>query len=236
MFEDSTFESTGSIHTRSRGWMFATFTLNTSVLLTLILLPLIHPEGLPRQALSFLLTAPPPPATPPPPVQATHPLHSAPQMDSATLVALPRISRISPHSGGSEPAQDNTLLTMDGGSGTSEGVGDVFNTHRSATVVHADVKGPVRISSSVVAGLLVRKVTPAYPAIAVEVRQQGTVVLQATISKAGTIENLRVASGPAMLQQAALDAVQHWLYRPYLLNGQPVEVETTINVVFSLDR
>ena len=67
-------------------------------------------------------------------------------------------------------------------------------------------------------------------------RIEGTVVLTATISKAGTIENLRVASGPAMLQQAALDAVKEWRYRPYLLNGEPVEVETTVNVVFTLGR
>ena len=59
-------------------------------------------------------------------------------------------------------------------------------------------------------------------------------VLQATISKTGTITNLRVISGPAMLQQAALDAVKTWRYRPYLLNNEPVEVETTINVIFSL--
>ena len=65
---------------------------------------------------------------------------------------------------------------------------------------------------------------------------QGTVVLQATISKSGTIENLRVMSGPAMLQQAALDAVRTWRYRPYLLNGEPVEVETTVNVVFTMGR
>jgi protein TonB len=62
------------------------------------------------------------------------------------------------------------------------------------------------------------------------------VTLQATISKTGTIENLRVASGPPMLQQAALDAVKSWRYRPYLLDGQPVEVETTVNVIFSLGR
>jgi protein TonB len=61
-----------------------------------------------------------------------------------------------------------------------------------------------------------------------------TVVLQATISKTGSIENLRVMSGPAMLTQSALDAVRSWRYRPYLLNGEPVEVETTVNVVFSL--
>jgi protein TonB len=67
-------------------------------------------------------------------------------------------------------------------------------------------------------------------------RIEGTVVLEATISKSGTIENLRVASGPPLLQHAALDAVQNWRYRPYLLDGEPVEVETTINVIFTLSR
>jgi protein TonB len=65
---------------------------------------------------------------------------------------------------------------------------------------------------------------------------QGTVVLAAFISKQGTIENMRIVSGPAMLQQAALDAVGQWRYRPYMLNGEPVEVETTVNVVFSLNN
>ncbi len=75
---------------------------------------------------------------------------------------------------------------------------------------------------------------PQYPAIAKAARIQGTVVLQATISKTGTIEGLQVLSGPPMLQQAAMDAVRSWRYKPYLLNGEPVEVGTTINVVFSL--
>jgi len=60
------------------------------------------------------------------------------------------------------------------------------------------------------------------------------VVLQATISKTGTIENLKVVSGPAMLTGAALDAVRTWRYRPYLLNNEPVEVDTTVNVIFTL--
>jgi protein TonB len=77
---------------------------------------------------------------------------------------------------------------------------------------------------------------PVYPPIAVTTRTEGTVILAATISKGGTIENLRVMSGPPLLRQSALDAVSNWLYRPYLLNGQPVEVETTVNVVFTLAR
>jgi protein TonB len=82
--------------------------------------------------------------------------------------------------------------------------------------------------------MLLSKSAPAYPPIAKAARVSGTVVLQATISKSGAIENLHVISGPAMLQQAALDAVKTWRYRPYLLNNEPVEVETTVNVIFSL--
>ena len=72
-------------------------------------------------------------------------------------------------------------------------------------------------------------------AVAQATRTSGTVVLQATISRTGTIENLRVVSGPALLRQAALDAVKQWRYRPYMLNGQPVEVETAVSVEFTLD-
>jgi protein TonB len=96
--------------------------------------------------------------------------------------------------------------------------------------------GPVHLSSTLVQGLLVYKTMPAYPAIAKVTHKEGTVVLQATISKAGTIENLHVISGEPMLRQAALDAVSHWRYRPYLLNGQPVEVETTVNVIFKMTQ
>jgi periplasmic protein TonB len=83
-------------------------------------------------------------------------------------------------------------------------------------------------------GLLIHKVVPVYPSIGRAIRLEGAVVLQATISKSGTIENLHVVSGPQMLQQAALDAVKQWQYKPYKLNGEPVEVETTVNVEFKL--
>ena len=92
------------------------------------------------------------------------------------------------------------------------------------------------LSAGVAVGMLLQKTQPVYPPIAKAARVSGTVVLQATISKTGTIENLRVISGPAMLQQAALDAVKTWRYRPYLLNNEPVEVETTVNVIFKLER
>ena len=80
------------------------------------------------------------------------------------------------------------------------------------------------------------RIDPAYPAEAIKNHVSGTVVLLATIGTNGGVEALRVISGPASLQQAALDAVRQWTYRPYLLNNTPVEVETTINVIFAPSR
>jgi len=83
-------------------------------------------------------------------------------------------------------------------------------------------------------GNLVRKVQPAYPQLARTARIQGSVVLQAVISKEGAIENLKVLTGHPLLVQSAIDAVRQWRYRPYILNGDPIEVETQIVVNFSL--
>jgi len=96
--------------------------------------------------------------------------------------------------------------------------------------------GQIEISGGVASGMLLQKITPDYPPIAKAARVSGTVVLQGTISKQGTITNLSVLSGPPMLQQAAMDAVRRWLYRPFLVKNEPVEVRTTINVVFALGQ
>lgn len=96
--------------------------------------------------------------------------------------------------------------------------------------------GKVNISAGVAVGLLVKKVNPVYPAIAQAAHVSGTVVLQAVIDKQGLVKDIRVISGPAMLQQAALDAVKHWVYRPYMLFNSPVEVATTINVIFQISQ
>jgi TonB family protein len=92
----------------------------------------------------------------------------------------------------------------------------------------------VNIAGGIAAGMLLRKVQPDYPEAAKEMRLSGVVTLQAIIAKDGHIRDLHVVSGPTGLQKAAMDAVQQWLYRPYLLNGEPVEVQTTVNVVFAL--
>jgi protein TonB len=103
-----------------------------------------------------------------------------------------------------------------------------------APVVKAAAPKKIAVSAGVIAGNKLSGATPTYPAIAKAARIQGTVVLQATISKTGTIENLRVISGPPMLQSSAMEAVRGWRYKPYLLNGEPVEVETQVNVIFNL--
>ena len=81
---------------------------------------------------------------------------------------------------------------------------------------------------------ILTKAVPVYPPAAKKARIQGTVVLDAVIGKDGNVENLRVLSGPQELQQSSLDAVRQWTYKPYLLNGDPVEVKTTVNVVYTL--
>lgn len=119
------------------------------------------------------------------------------------------------------------------GVGGSGAAGNVFSGSNGPKV---KIAAPSRlsISAGVAGGLLVQKTAPAYPQMAREARVSGTVVIQATISKTGTIENLHVVSGPTMLRQPALDAVKTWRYKPYLLDGEPVDVETTVSVNFSL--
>ncbi len=233
MFEDSTFESTGRIRTRSRNWMMATFTLNGSIVLALILIPLIYPEALARQTLAYLLESPTTQTeSQPAPKQVLHAFHGASEIQDGHIFA-PR--RIPPTIGMfSGPEAPTGVITMDEGSGMPNGADGIFIGRKPAAVIRGEVKGPVRVSSGVMVGLIVQKTVPAYPAIAKAVGVHGTVVLQATISKGGSIENLHVISGPVMLQPAALDAVKTWRYRPYLLNGQPVEVETTVNVIFTM--
>jgi protein TonB len=112
-------------------------------------------------------------------------------------------------------------------------MGGIFGG-QAAPKVKAEAPKKVNISAGVAVGMLLQKTQPVYPPIAKAARVSGTVVIQATISKTGAIEGLKVVSGPAMLQQAAIDAVRSWRYRPYLLNNEPVEVETTVNVIFTL--
>ena len=237
MFEDSTFESTGKIKTRSRRWMLATVALNGSILAVLILMPLIYPDALPQHMLPTLLVAPQAPRaevrTEPLRVQPARP-HNFTEFDQGRLVAPGVIPRTPLTPLGPELPFHAENLGMDQGDGAvgSDGRG-IFNGQH-VTIVHPPVPASIHLSSRLVEGNLIYKTVPQYPAIAKAVGAQGTVVLQAMISRTGTIEGLHIISGPPMLQQAAIDAVKMWRYKPYVLNGQPVEVETTVNVIFKL--
>ncbi len=237
MFEDSTFESTGSIHTRSRGWMFATFALNGAVVMALILFPLLYPTALPRVRSAILMVAPPPqetPPPPPPPQQMARVPHVASEMMNRQIIA-PRLIPKTPYipSRREPPRIDSVANWNADANGPGNGM-SVFSRPGTRTVVREAKRGPARVSSGVMEGLLIQKILPVYPAMAQAMGVGGTVVLEATITKEGTIADLRVVRGPALLQRAAEEAVSRWRYRPYLLNGEPVEVETTVNVEFTM--
>jgi protein TonB len=112
--------------------------------------------------------------------------------------------------------------------GDTSAIGSAFKSETKLQLA------PVTVSAGVAGGLLIRKISPVYPSIAKTARVSGTVILAATISKSGFVTNLQVVSGPPMLRQAALDAVRNWQYRPYVLDNQPTQVTTTINVDFNL--
>jgi len=235
MFESATFESMGIIHTRSSRWMAAVLFFEISLLLAMVLVPLLHPLALPRQFANILVTAPAPePQTPPRPIVRT--ATTTTEMPTGVLFAPPRIPTGITMVTGPEPALDTSVDNWILNSTTASSVPFGNGMGRATTVVHPAVSGPVRISSMTAESEITLKTLPIYPPIARAAHVEGTVRLAATISKNGTIENLHVTGGPVMLQQAALNAVSCWRYKPYLLDGQPVEVETTVDVIFTLSR
>jgi protein TonB len=234
MFEDSTFESTSRIHTRSRRWMVATFAFNASIVLALILIPLIDPEALPRQDIASPIEVPPAPVRQTQQTQPTQIAHHETEMKFGNIIVPSKIPTTIFTPSAPEPATNPNAATWVAITDPS-GV-DPFDNKKRAIVVHPETTSVVRVSGRFEEGLLIEKRLPVYPPIARVAGIDGTVTLAATISKTGTIENLSVTGGPAMLQRAALEAVKSWRYRPYLLNGQPVEVETTVNVIFTLAR
>lgn len=234
MFEDSLVESTGRIRTRSRWLAVGSFFLQAALVAVLILIPFLHPAALPKQALTMMLTAPPPPQAP-----AEVPSHAA-TARSTSPVMLEALTAPSVIPGHIAMIRDTVPGVVNIGNGTSSDVigaiGDVGAP--SPPVVRPEPRpnpGPLRISAGVAAGRLIVPIRPVYPAIAQAARIQGTVIVEAVISKAGTVERTRVVSGSPMLVPAALNAIQQARYEPYRLNGDPVDVETTINVIFRLD-
>jgi len=242
MFEDSLLESGGRLKTkRGRTTTFAIL-LEIALIGFMVLLPLIFTEALPKQQLMTFLVAPPPPPPPPPPAAAPVKIVRQIQTDIVngalrTPTKIPqKIQMIKEDEAPPAMASSGVVGGVPGGIPGGQ-MGGVIGGIISATpmaVPKVATPQRVRVSQGVSAGLLVRKVTPTYPPLARQARIQGQVVLRAVISKDGSIEGLTLVSGHPMLVQSALEAVKQWKYKPYLLNGEPVEVDTEVMVNFTL--
>jgi len=226
----------------------ASFILQCLLVGVLLLLPLYFTQELPKSQLLTFLVAPPPPPPPPPPAQQAARIMKQIESDLLSGGQLRTPTRIPPKV--QMIKEEESPPPMPGGGGVIGGVpggipggqlggvigGIISSTSNLAYVPKLQPVVPqrVRISQGVTNGLLIHKVEPPYPMIARSARIQGDVVLRAVIDKQGVIQDLQLVSGHPMLVQAAIDSVKQWRYRPYLLNGQPVEVETTITVIFTL--
>lgn len=241
MFEDSLFAS-GARRQARRGWTAAvSFAVQTMFLGTLLAVPMLFTDVLPLRALKRIVEVPP--AGPPPPNEATptpHATHTQTTVDVSTVRVPPII-----------PKEIVGIVDP-----PSPPIGDIGSSVPFSTGPNVDKNGPIsllikvphptmptiatpavtrtKVSTGVERGLLVHEVRPVYPPLASQARVQGEVILQAIIGKDGSIQQLRAVSGRPVLIPAALDAVRQWRYRPYLLNGEPVEVETQIIVNFKL--
>ncbi|HEV3385130.1 MAG TPA: energy transducer TonB [Gemmata sp.] len=242
MFEDSLLESGGRLKTkRGRTTTFAII-LEIALIGVMVLMPLIFTEALPKQQLMTFLVAPPPPPPPPPPAAA--PVHVVKQIQTdivngalRTPTKIPqKIQMIKEDEAPPQMAAAGVVGGVAGGipGGAMNGVIGGIISSTPVAVPKVATPQRVRVSAGVTSGLLVRKVNPVYPPLARQARISGTVVLRAVISKDGSIENLSLVSGHPMLAPAAIDAVKQWKYKPYLLNGEPVEVDTEVQVNFTL--
>jgi periplasmic protein TonB len=243
MFEDSLIESGGKLKTKRGRTSAIAFLIQIGIIVVMILIPLIFTEALPRTQLMTLLVAPPPPPPPPPPPAAA-PVRIVKHIETdivngelRTPTKIPKKVEMIKEDEAPPPVMSTGVLGGVPGGVPGGSMGGVIGSVLSSTpTVAPKIATPqrVRVSSGVQSGLLVRKVNPSYPPLARQARIQGTVILQAEISKDGNITNLQLISGHPMLAPAAIEAVKQWKYRPYLLNGEPVEVETTIQVNFTL--
>jgi protein TonB len=242
MFEDSLLESGGRLKTkRGRTTTFAII-LEIGLIGLMVLMPLIFTEALPKQQLMTFLVAPPPPPPPPPPAAAPVKVVKQIQTDIVngalrTPTKIPqKVQMIKEDEAPPAMASAGVVGGVPGGIPGGQMGGVIGGIISSTPVAVPKVATPqrVRVSAGVTSGLLVRKVNPVYPPLARQARISGTVVLRAVISKDGSIENLSLVSGHPMLAPAAIDAVKQWKYKPYLLNGEPVEVDTEVQVNFTL--
>jgi protein TonB len=240
MFADSLLETNWATRSR-RGWTtLASFAMQILAVGILLTLPLIYSEGLPK--LHWIAIGAP---VGPPPGQRAEVAHHAsgpshPTPHAVEITTPPAIPSTIERGGGEIeiPNVDACADCVVGGTGPPGArnyvPGSIGNNLAVAPPPPPKpTAAPPRISR-MMEGNLIYRPQPAYPSMARAARVQGAVVLRAIISKSGAIENLQVLSGHPLLLKAAIDAVSQWRYRPYILNGDPVEVETQVTVNFTL--
>lgn len=249
MFADSLLEF-GKQRKRKALATTTSFILNILAICVMLLIPLAFTERLPQaQLLTFLVAPPPPPPPPPPAAAAVQRIVHQIQTDMLSTGQLRTPTRIpqkvqmikEEEAPPPMPATGGVVGGVPGGipGGQVGGVlGSILSSSSLSSAPKVTLAPPqrIRISQGVTKGLLVHRVEPLYPPLAKAARIQGEVILSAVISTTGDIQNLQLVSGHPMLVPAAISAVQQWRYKPYLLNGQPVEVETTITVIFTLSQ
>ncbi len=248
LFEDSLLDSSVAQRKRRTWATLLSLVLQLFLIGLLLLLPLWFTDVLPKQQLLVFLEAPPPPPPPPPPAAST----PSPKVVKVTSnIANGRLrtpnripAKVQMVKEDDAPAPVATTGGMVGGvpggipGGQLGGVigGIISSSSSLAAVPKLSQPAPavqrVRVSQGVTKGLLIYRVEPAYPPLAKQARIQGVVVLTAIIGKDGNVQNLQLVSGHPLLAPAAIEAVKQWRYKPFLLNGQPVEVETTVTVNF----
>jgi len=231
-------ESTITKGNTNKNWTVALSSIFQIVILgALVLIPLIHTEALPKAMLSVLLVAPPPPPPPPPPQTVRAAVRQG--IRQIPPEALHQPSGIPPHvlilTEEPLPPPDVSNNAPTSGPFDNSGQG-IIAGNRAAVAPPPKTTAPTRIKQGgvVTAAALLSQTKPVYPALARMAHIQGDVVLHAIIDKNGKVAQLEVISGHPLLVQAALDAVKQWLYKPTLLNGEPVEVDTTITVTFKM--
>jgi protein TonB len=241
MFDEMVVSSPNPKKTNKPWTVILSMIFQVAFLAVLILIPLIYTEALPKTMMATLLVAPPPPPPPPPPpiAQVVHVKPQVHLMDAGKLVTpkvIPKDIKII-----KEDAPD--MSGMQGGvvGGVAGGqmggvIGGVIGGVGVAPPPPKPAQQRIRQGGQVQAAKLVNKVQPLYPPLARQTRISGTVRLHAIIAKNGSVEQLEVISGHPLLVQAALDAVRQWKYQPTTLNGENVEVDTTIDVIFSLNQ
>ena len=230
-------ESSSEKKKTNTGWsVILSAIVQVSVLLVLILIPLIYTQALPKAMLATLLIAPPPPPPPPPPPVREIIKPVARLIQSGKLMqprAIPKEVAVF-----KEAELPPDVINNSGAAGGIFGgiPGQGIMVGSAAAPPPPKATGPARIKQggNVTAASIINQTKPTYPPLARQARIQGNVVLHAIIDKDGNVAQLEVISGHPLLVQSALDAVKQWRYKPTLLNGDPVEVDTTITVTFTM--